>query len=79
MKLKKDLYEIIDKISISIDNSSKELNKRDLLSNIDYNKLTHLVQAKERELQNHKISLNIYKKQFENVDNKSNDKKALEK
>lgn len=78
-KLKKELTVIIENINTSIENSSKELNKKDLFSNSDIYKLSNTVQMKEKELQSRKISLNLHKKQLDVIESKSNDKKSLEK
>ena len=59
--------------------SSKELIKKDLLSNQDAVKLEHAVQLKERELHSQKMILNTHIQQLDIIASKSNDKNAHEK
>ncbi len=79
MKLKKELQTIIENIGKSIEISSKELNKRDLLNHSDLSKLNQFVQLKEKELNNQKMNLSLLKKQYDLIEGKSNDKKGIEK
>jgi hypothetical protein len=79
VKLKKELQTIIENIGKSIEISSKELNKRDLLNHSDLSKLNQFVQLKEKELNNQKMNLSLLKKQYDLIEGKSNDKKGIEK
>ncbi len=79
MKLKRELQTIIENIGKSIEISSKELNKRDLLNHSDLSKLIQFVQIKERDLNNQKMNLSLLKKQWDVMEGKSNDKKGIEK
>jgi len=79
VKLKKELQTIIENIGKSIEISSKELNKRDLLNHSDLSKLNQFVQLKEKELNNQKMNLSLLKKQYDLIEGKSNEKKGIEK
>lgn len=70
---------MIEELNDAIEKSKQNLNKNEIISLIEINKIENVVKYREKELNSQKLTINKYLEYYESFSNKSNEKLTHQK